>query len=509
MKTKKTLLIFITDIIPLVVISLMGIFKFKLFLQILGSETLGLYQLFTQIMTYVALVDGGLSSAVLYSLYKPNAEGDNKKFKALLAGAFKRFSLIGAVVFGIACVVSLFVPLLIKDTPFDNLYIILTFLLFSTSNVIGYFFVPYDCLLEVKEKKHIYNIIIQGGQIVLSATEIIMLLNNVRFEFILIMHSVVKLMASLVEMYVCKRLYPDVKLTQKEKDYEFKKKIGALIFHKINGLVGSNVDSIIISSLLGLKYVAIYSTYNYIINMMKNILGKLSTSMTAIIGNYMVKSKTKVYEIYQEFNSMLFYIAIVICTSLTLAINGFIDIFYEGEIETSGMIAVSFVAIMFTFIVKMSTTLFVSAGGLYKETRHCAITDTIVNLVLSLTLVHFVGISGVLIATAVAVFIAEYILKTRVVHKYIFEISSKGYFIKNIKFFIIYILDLLLGYIVISNITINNILVWFVVFVIFTIINALIILFIFYLLKEVKFLDRFKYLLKRNDKNEKSTDVAK
>ena len=38
---------------------------------------------------------------------------------------------------------------------FDYWYIILTFLLFSTSNVISYFFVPYNCLLEVKEKKHI------------------------------------------------------------------------------------------------------------------------------------------------------------------------------------------------------------------------------------------------------------------------------------------------------------------------------------------------------------------
>ena len=160
MKTKKTALIFITDIIPLLIVSLLGIFKFKLFLQILGSETLGLYQLFTQIMTYVALVDGGLSSAVLYSLYKPNAEGNKKKFNALLAGAFKRFSLIGALVFGIAFLVSFFVPFFIKDTPFDYWYIILTFLLFSTSNVIGYFFVPYNCLLEVKEKKHIYNIII-------------------------------------------------------------------------------------------------------------------------------------------------------------------------------------------------------------------------------------------------------------------------------------------------------------------------------------------------------------
>ena len=497
MKTKKTALIFITDIIPLIIVSLLGIFKFKLFLQVLGDETLGLYQLFSQIMIYVALVDGGLSSAVLYSLYKPNVEGNKQKFNAILAGAKKTFSLIGALVFGIAAVVSFIVPFLIKDSTFANWYIILTFILFSLSNVIGYFFVPYHCLLEVKEKKYIYNLTEQIGQIVLSITEIIMLLNSVKFGYILIMHSAVKLCACLVERYICKKEFPDINMRQQEKEFEFKKHINSLLFHKINGLVGSNIDSIIISSFLGLKFVAIYSAYSYIITMMKNILGKISASMTAIVGNSLVKTKDKMYELYLEFNAMLFYIAIVICTSLTLAINGFIDIFYEGELATELLIAISFVAILFTYIIKMDTNLFVSAGGLYKETRYCALTDTIVNLVLSLTLIHYIGISGVLIATAVAVFIAEYILKTKVVHKNIFERSPMLYHRKNIKFFILYIIDLIVGYYVIDLFTIETIFVWFITFVVFTIVNALVVLLFFYLFKEVKFLDRVKILLKR------------
>lgn len=497
MKTKKTAINFLTDTIPLLIVSILGIFKFKLFIQILGNETLGLYQLFSQIMVYVALVDGGLSSAVLFSLYKPNAEKNNKKFNAILAGAYKTFSKIGMIVFLIAFLVSFFVPFLIKDCTFNYWYVSITFLLFSLSNVVGYFFVPYNCLLEVKEKKYIYNLTSQIGQITLSVLEIVMLILKVRFEYILIMHSAVKLSASLIEAYICKKQFPDIKLTQKEKDYGFKKHINSLIFHKINGLVGSNIDTLIISSFLGLKQVAIYSTYNYIINMLKNILGKISASMTAIVGNYLVKSKEKMYELYEEFNSMLFYIAIVLCAPLTLAIDDFIDIFYEGEIATNFLIAISFVAILFTFIIKMDTNMFITAGGLYKETKHCAVTDTIINLILSLTLVHLIGIPGVLIATAFSVFIAEYILKTRVVHIHIFEKSPKKYYLKNIKFFLIYIIDLIVGYLIINLFTINSILIWLIIFAIYTTINAFIILGIFTIIKENKFINRVKILLKR------------
>ena len=65
MKTKKTFLNLISEVIPMIIVSFLGIFKLKIFIQVLGNETLGLYQLFSQIMVYVAIVDGGLGSAVV------------------------------------------------------------------------------------------------------------------------------------------------------------------------------------------------------------------------------------------------------------------------------------------------------------------------------------------------------------------------------------------------------------------------------------------------------------
>ena len=211
----------------------------------------------------------------------------------------------------------------------------------------------------------------------------------------------------------------------------------------------------------------------------------------------MVKTKEKSYDLFIEFNALLFYVATILCVPLTLAIDDFIDIWYEGEIVTSFAIAVSFVAILFLYVIKMDTNTFVTSGGLYKETKYCAITDTITNLILSIVLSYFIGIPGVLIATAIAVFIAEYILKTLVIHKHIFKKSPKHYFVVNIKFYIIYIVDLIVSYKIINLINITNILNWFVVFTIFTIINSLIILGIYYLFKELEFLKRFKILFER------------
>lgn len=497
MKTKKIALNIIADVIPLIIVSILGIFKVKLFINYLGNDTFGLYNLFNNIMIYVSIVDGGLSSALLFSLYKPNIENDKRKFNALLSGALKTFSKIGMIVFSVAFLVSFLVIFLIKNSPFNYWYIVLCFLLFAISNVISYFFVPYNALLEVKEKKYIYSLIMQGGQIALSVLEIVMLLLGYQFISILIMHAVIKIITHLIEVWICKRMFKDVNLYQKEKDYSFKKFLPSLIFHKICGLVSNNVDTIVISSFLGLSYVAIYSAYNYIVNMMDKILEKLSSSMTAIVGNTLASNDSKMYDIYLEYSSMLFYIATVICIPLTLAINGFIDIYYAGKITTSFLISFAFCITLFFNVIKLCTTVFVTAGGLYDETKKAAITDTIINLLLSLILIHIFGISGVLFATAFSVFIAEYIIKTIVVHQKIFKKSPRLFFLKNIKFFILYFIDLFMGYKLIKMLEINSLINWFIIFFGFTILNGLVIMVIYKLFNETKFMERFRIILKR------------
>lgn len=497
MRTKKTFLNLISEIVPLIIVSLLGIFKLKIFIQVLGDETLGLYQLFSQIMIYVALVDGGLTSAVLYSLYKPNASNDTKKINEILSGTFRVFNIIGAVVFFIAAIVAFIVPFLIKENSFNYFYIVSAFLLFSLSNVVAYFFVPFTALYEVKEKKYVVSLCIQSGQILQSILEIVLLLNGWNFMSVLLMHSIIKLLSNLAIYFFYKKDFPQYKVNCKKKDYNFLKQVKHLVVHKINGLISNNIDILIISKLLGLASVAIYSTYNYIVNMLRQILEKISGSMLAIIGNSLTENPNKAHDIFNEINSMVYFVAIVICVPLTFALDSFIDIWYEGSIATNFAIAIVFSTFLFGFIIKIPITTFVNAAGLFKETKKCAIVDTVVNLSLSLLLVWKLGIAGVVLATTISVFIAEYIMKNLVIHKSIFKEKALTFYLKNIKFIVIFLVDLFLTHLLFKYITITNIFVWFFIYIGFFIINTLVIYIIFKLIKENKFVYRYKYIFKK------------
>ena len=56
----------------------------KVFVVTLGENYLGLSGLFTDILSMLSLAELGFGTSVVYSLYKPLAEGDAEKIKSLM-----------------------------------------------------------------------------------------------------------------------------------------------------------------------------------------------------------------------------------------------------------------------------------------------------------------------------------------------------------------------------------------------------------------------------------------
>ncbi|MEH7336893.1 hypothetical protein V7161_30250, partial [Neobacillus drentensis] len=62
----------------LVIISL-GFISRKVFIDNLGADYLGIDGLLTNVLSMVALVEGGIGISIVYNLYKPLAENDKDK----------------------------------------------------------------------------------------------------------------------------------------------------------------------------------------------------------------------------------------------------------------------------------------------------------------------------------------------------------------------------------------------------------------------------------------------
>lgn len=497
MRTKKAILNYITELLPQLIIAVIGIFKVKLFLQVLGESTSGLYQVYTQFLTYMTIVDGGLTTALLCALYKPLNDKDKDKTNEVLAAAFRIYSLIGIFIFILGIILSFFIPNFIKGNIFSLDYIVLTFIIYVLSGIIGYFFVPYKTLFEADQKKYVVNIIFQSSLIVTGLTEIIMLLCKCNFISILIMHSIINLITNIVLLIYGRKNYSYVNLKHKKKDYTFSKEIRHLLFHKIGAVIANNIDIVIISKVLGLTIVPIYSAYNYIVANLMNIVNKMSSALLALVGNFLTTKKNEAKELFLELNTMMFFLGTCLCVPLLFAINGFIDIFYEGMIKTYDSLAIMFSLILFYIVIRIPFNMFGSAAGLFKETKICTLLESIINLSLSLILVNVIGLPGVLLATFIAYIISDYCIRPHIIYKNIFNSKAFNYYLNNFKYIFILVFDILIGYLIFNNLEFTNLLYWFLTFGCYFVINSLIIFGIYYLLKDIKFINRIKLIINK------------
>ena len=120
-----------------------------------------------------------------------------------------------------------------------------------------------------------------------------------------------------------KKMYPDIQPVgklPKETTREINKRIKALFTAKLGTTIVNSVDTIVISSFLGLTALAIYQNYYFIMTAVIGVIGVLLSACTAGIGNSLiVETVEKNYIDFKKFNFMLIWLAgICVCCFLNL-----------------------------------------------------------------------------------------------------------------------------------------------------------------------------------------------
>ncbi len=457
---KKTIIInFLTDFMPQIIIALLGIFKIKIFLNNWGEDLLGLYQLYSQFFSYLAIVEIGISSGILYTLYKPTVDKNYKELKKIYNGSKYTFNIIGTLIIILGLILSLFIGFFIKNNTFDFWFLQVTFTLYVLANVINYFYMSKKLLFYAKEKNYVPNLIYQICTVIKSGLEIILVMMNFKLIHVLIIGLIISLLSNLIlEAFFHKEFnyLPKVK----EKKFAFSKNLKPIILQKVSNLVTNNIDIILLSKFIGLGHVVIYTTYQYITLSLQLITDKISNSVLTSVGNILTVDKKRASEIFDKINNTLYIVGIALCIPLLFVLNSFIDIWYNYSITTNNILAILFVTLLFLNIIRQIFNLFINACGIFKETKVCSIIELLTNLILSLILVFKFEIEGVLIATIVSIIISDFILKNKIILKNICNKNMSYYYKISFKYLIIMIVNFTIGLFIFKNIVFDNILIW-------------------------------------------------
>jgi O-antigen/teichoic acid export membrane protein/aryl-phospho-beta-D-glucosidase BglC (GH1 family) len=406
------------------------------FVQVLSVDYLGINGLFADVLTMLSLADLGFSTAMSYSFYKPLAERDERKIASLITFYRKVYNVIAIAVAVIGVALLPFINLIVNvDTQIS--YLRVYYLLSLMNTVISYLFVYKSSIIAADQKNYIVTKYSVWIGIAKTIIQTVLLYVTHNYFIYLGINIVATLGYNLLVSYKADKNYPYIKkrveLAVEEKNAIYKN-LSSVFLYKVSTVVFNGTDNIIISVIVGTSFVGLYSNYNTIIsNQLGSIIVILFGSLTASIGNLVVKEDVKKrFEVFKTMQMVSFWLSGIFITCLYFLTQDFITLWIGSQYllgrDTLIVILLNFY-IMVTFNPIWS---YRDATGLYQKIKYVLLITTVVNVVLSIILGKIMGITGVLLATAIAKLSTYFWYEPKLLYRDFFNKKAGSYYLGHL-----------------------------------------------------------------------------
>ena len=414
-----------------------------IFIKLLSNNYLSVNGLFSNILNTLSAIELGFGMALIYMMYKPVAENDKEKIKTIVAYYKKVYYTIGTLLFVLGLLVIPFMGLIIKDPPQIKENLNFIYVLFLVSTCIGYFCSHKIALINANQENYIVYFYTQLTKWIQTILQIIVLLATKNYVLYLFIQILCALLYNLMITIKCNKLYPYIKekkykeMSKKEKK-QVTDKVKSLIFYRLNPAILNGSDNIIISSVVGLSYVGIYSNYYLLTNYLSQFIDQIIKSLESGIGNLnAIETPTKKEEIFYKVFYMCFFIYGFVCLAFFLLVNDFINIWLGKEYLLNMFVVFTIVLYFYINGVHTACYTYRTTSGLFEKNKLAPLYEVIINIASSIILGKFLGIAGVFLGTSIARLTTFFWIDPKLLYKYLFVNGKKMKYYKRYAHYII------------------------------------------------------------------------
>lgn len=375
-------------------------------IKVLGADYLGLSSLFTSILGLLSLVELGISNAIISSMYKPIADNDTDTICALMAFYRKAYYLIGIFVLIVGLGLTPFLDRFINgEIPNDiNLQLLYLIYLFNTS--VSYFLFSYkNCLFVAHQRNDVNSKIQTICSIVQNFLQVFFVIFVKNYYGFAVLIPVSSISVNLITAYLAKKTYPEYVIRGKlssDVKADIKQRVMGLLLGKISSTIRSSIDSLFVSVFLGLKLVAIYSNYFYVVTSVAGIIQILESSLVAGVGNSItVDSVDKNHDVFLKCTFILQWI-VGWCSICVLCLEQqFMELWVGKEYMLGDTMVILCALYLFVCCISIIRSIYTQALGMWWSLRHLSLIDIFVNIGLNYFLGKNLGVYGILLATII------------------------------------------------------------------------------------------------------------
>ena len=406
--TKKIKLNFIFSLLAQAVTLFVGIIVPRLFIINFGSEVNGYINSINQIFVYIALLEAGVGSAAVFSLYSPVGRGDRDKINGILSATHRFYTRTAWVYLGIVVALSFVYPLLVRSSLSYPLMVGI-FLISGGSGVVAYFFhAKYKLLLDVDGRSYVISVISSVYQIALSLGKAIFLLLGWHILIVQSLYVVLSLAQAAAFGWYMKKSYPWLNLKAKPDNASISKSKNVFI-HQVSGFIFNNTDVLILTFVCDLKVVSVYALYKTLVSLVGALITHFLNSINFKLGQTF-SDRQKFLKMFDAFETFHITLTFSLCTVAYVFLLPFLRLYTVGMDANYLLTYMPLLAIASEVLsyIRLPAQSVITFAGHFKETQWRSVAESVINLVSSITLVlvfeHFfgLGIYGVLIGTVLA-----------------------------------------------------------------------------------------------------------
>lgn len=403
------------------------------FVRFLTQDYLGLETLFSNVLSILALAELGVASAIVFSLYEPLAKNDHEAVKSIMRLFKRAYTVIGIVIATIGCLLAPHIELFIGEAP-DIPYLHVYFLFFVANSSVSYFFSYKASLITADQKNYVVALIRYGFQILLCIAQATVLVLTQNYFLFLTCMLLATLGQNICFSIVANKMYPYIK----EKDVQpidpdvlgtIKRNVSGMVIHKTSSVVNAPVNGVVLSAFSNLATLAIYGNYLLVMNTLGRIVDQMFDAIVSSVGNLNVtESKDRQYEVFRT----AFFVNALCVGALTVCylplVSPFVEFAFGPDYVFPFDIVILFAVWFYFRGIRNAALSFISAYGLYWQTKWKALAETIVLLCTTIPLTHFFGVRGLLIANIVVQICISLTFEGLIMHKHGLMRSAGKYF---------------------------------------------------------------------------------
>ena len=464
MRVKNSIKNIYISIFTQLIITLLGFISRRVFISSLGSEYLGVNGLLTNVLSMLSLVEGGIGTSIVYNLYKPLAEDDKPRVVALIQLYKKTYAILAIIVFVLSMALYPFLGVLVKQSDGIS-YLAIVYFLFVFKNIVSYLNAHKWSLINADQKGYVlarYNLLFN---VITTIAKIVVLATTQNYVLYLVIEVLIFLVQNIWNGKVVNERYPYIKVKEKfevDKDTKetMKENVKAMFLHNVGGYCVFGTDNILISALVNLKTVGLYSYYTMVINQLKGLLTPIIDGIGASVGNLIAtESKEKSYEIFNVVYLINFWIYGFCSIILFNLLEPFIDLWLGKGLLLDKF---TFVIILLNFYIsglRSSIITFKTKSGIFTNDKYVPIIESVINLGASIILAKYYGLVGIFLGTTISTLAIPFWLQPKLVYNNVFNKSVVEYFYKYFKYLFITIFAGVVTTIFCNYVNINNILI--------------------------------------------------